>query len=608
MTGVDTTLMFLIFNYLYSQKILTMDKRWVLKDMPDKELVEQLSKELNINKKLAVLLAQRGVSNFEEARSFFRPQLSDLHDPFLMKDMDKAVERIRKALDAGEKIMIYGDYDVDGTTAVSIVYSFLRTFHKKIDFYIPDRYDEGYGISFKGIDFAVENEYKLLIALDCGIKAVEKVEYAKQKGLDIIIGDHHRPGDTIPDAVAVLDPKQNHCQYPYKELSGAGVGFKLIQAMSMVLDIDKENAFYYLDLVSISIAADVVQITGENRVLSYYGLKNINKSPRIGVKSLLKSAGIEKKMSLGSEQYFKKRIGINDLVFVLGPRINAAGRIDSAIDSVRLLISNNKEYAAKLGKQINELNTTRRELDSNITRDALNILDKDIESTTKKATIVFRKEWHKGVVGIVASRLIDVYYRPTIVLTESDGLITGSARSIKGFDVYDAIDSTNHLLENFGGHKYAAGLAIKPENFDAFCKEFNSYAEENISDDMLVPEIEIDTELFISDINFNFYKVLKQFAPFGPGNMSPVFVTNNVIDTGYAKLVGRKEGAKHLKFSVVHPDRTGNPIPAIAFNQAHHYEKMQQGIPFNICYHIDENTWLGTTTLQLRVLDIKFNE
>lgn len=579
----------------------------MLKDVPDKELVEQLSKELNINKKLVVLLAQRGVSTFDEARSFFRPELSDLHDPFLMKDMDKAVDRVNIAYEKGEKIMVYGDYDVDGTTAVSIVYSYLKDVHKKVDFYIPDRYDEGYGISYKGIDFAVENEYKLLIALDCGIKAVEKVKYAKEKGLDVIIGDHHRPGDTIPDASAVLDAKQDGCLYPYKELSGAGVGFKLIQALSIKKN-EEEKIYQYLDLVSISIAADVVMMTGENRVLAYFGLKNINKTPRIGVKSLLKSANIEKKVTLGSEHYFKKLICINDLVFVLGPRINAAGRIDSATDSVRLLISNNTEYAAKLGKQINELNTTRRELDTGITKEALNMLSEDMETCSRKATIVYRKEWHKGVVGIVASRLIDTYYRPTIVLTEADGLITGSARSIKGFDVYDAIDSTNHLLENFGGHKYAAGLAIKPENFKAFCKEFNAYADKHITEDMLIPEIEIDTELYISDINFNFFKILKQFAPFGPGNMTPIFVTNNVIDTGYAKLVGRKEGAKHLKFSVVHPDRTGNPIPAIAFNQAHHIKKMQEGVPFSICYHIDENTWLGTTSLQLRVLDIKFSE
>ena len=582
-----------------------MEKRWVLKEKPDKEVVEQLSKELNISEALTRLLVLRGITTFDAARSFFRPQLSDLIDPFLMKDMDKAVARIEIAKNAGEKIMVYGDYDVDGTTAVSIVYSFLKNTHKKVDFYIPDRYAEGYGISYKGIDYAVENGYSLLITLDCGIKAVEKVEYAKKKGLDIIIGDHHRPGDIIPDAVAVLDPKQDDCNYPFKELSGAGVGFKLIQAITIKSGASVDRIYCYLDLVAISIAADVVAMVEENRILTYYGLKNLNKSPRIGIKFMLKSAGVDKKTTLGSEHYFRKVITVSDLVFLLGPRINAAGRIDSAIDSVRLLISNNTEYAEKLGKQINELNTTRRELDSNITKDALKILDDDIDIGNKKATIVYRKDWHKGVVGIVASRLIDKYYRPTIVLTMADGFITGSARSIKKFDIYDAIDASNHLLENFGGHTYAAGLALKPENLDKFISEFQAYADKHITDEMLIPEIEIDAELFISDINFKFYKILKQFAPFGPGNMSPVFQTNNVIDTGYAKLVGKKDN-KHLKFSVVHPDRTGNPIPAIAFNQGHHFEQVQKGKPFQICYHIDENTWLGNTNLQLRILDIKF--
>lgn len=582
-----------------------MEKRWVLRKKPDQEVVERLSQELNINNKLAGLLVHRGITTFQGAKSFFRPKLSDLLDPFLMKDMDKAVERILVAKTAGEKIMVYGDYDVDGTTAVSIVYSYLKNTHKKVDFYIPDRYKEGYGISYIGIDYAAENGYKVLISLDCGIKAVEKVDYAKKKGLDIIICDHHRPGETIPDAVAVLDPKQDDCEYPFKELSGAGVGFKLIQALSTRDGIDADKIYSYLDLVAISIAADVVPITGENRTLSYFGLKHLNKAPRIGVKSLLKSAGVDKKVSIGDEQYFRKKITVSDLVFLLGPRINAAGRIESAIDSVRLLISNNIEYATKLGKQINDLNTTRRELDSNITKEALQILKEDANISNKKATIVYDENWHKGVVGIVASRLIDSYYRPTIVLTQADGLLSGSARSVKNFDIYDAIDSTSHLLENFGGHKYAAGLALKPENLDNFIKQFQEYADEHISDDMLVPEVEIDAELFISDINFNFHKILKQFAPFGPGNMSPVFQTENVIDTGYAKLVGKKE-PKHLKFSVVHPDRTGNPVPAIAFNQGHHLERIEEGSPFKICYHIDENTWLGSTTLQLRVLDIKF--
>lgn len=585
-----------------------MKKRWVLRKKPDQEVVEQLSKQLNINTKLTELLAHRGITTFDQAKSFFRPQLSDLLDPFLMKDMDKAVDRIIHAKEVGEKIMVYGDYDVDGTTAVSIVYSFLKDTHKKnVDFYIPDRYKEGYGISYIGIDHAVENGYKLLISLDCGIKAVEKVEYAKKKGLDVIICDHHRPGDTIPDADAVLDPKQDDCNYPFKELSGAGVGFKLIQALSTRLGIPVEKSYEYLDLVAISIAADVVPMVDENRILSYYGLKHLNKTPRMGVKLLLKSAGVDKRLGLGGEQYFKKRITVTDLVFLLGPRINAAGRIDSAIDSVRLLISNNIEYATKLGKQINDLNITRRELDTNITKEALQILQNDSNINNKKATVVFNENWHKGVVGIVASRLIDNYYRPTIVLTSTDGMLSGSARSVKNFDIYDAIDSTSHLLENFGGHKYAAGLALKPENLDEFIREFQEYADKNITDDMLVPEIDIDAELYISDINYNFFKILKQFAPFGPGNMSPVFKTENVIDTGNAKLVGQKDN-KHLKFSVVHPDRTGNPVPAIAFNQGHHLERIEKGIPFEICYHIDENTWLGSTTLQLRVLDIKFTD
>ncbi len=582
-----------------------MEKRWVLKKEPDKEVVKQLSSQLNINEVLASLLVHRGITTFEDARSFFRPQIGDLHNPFLMKDMDKAVERINLAKDRGDHIMIYGDYDVDGTTAVSIVYSFLKHTHKKVDFYIPDRYAEGYGISYKGIDYAVETGHKLLISLDCGIKAVDKVKYASEKGLDIIICDHHRPGDTIPPAVAVLDPKQDDCNYPFKELSGAGVGYKLIQAVAKNWKLPPEKVYPYLDLVAISIAADVVAMVGENRVLSYYGLKHLNKSPRIGIKYLLKSAGVEKKLSLGSEHYFKRIITVTDLVFLLGPRINAAGRIDSATDSVRLLISNNTEYATKLGKQINDLNNTRRELDSNITKDALKMLEGDIEIGNKKATIVYRADWHKGVVGIVASRLIDRYYRPTIVLTKADNLITGSARSVKKFDIYDAIDSTNHLLENFGGHTYAAGLSLKPENLDRFIEEFNAYTEEHITDDMLIPEIDIDAELYVSDINFKFYKILRQFAPFGPGNMSPTFVTRNVIDTGYAKLVGKKDN-KHLKFSVVHPDRTGNPVPAIAFNKGHLLEEVQKGKPFSVCYHIDENTWLGNTSLQLRILDIKF--
>ncbi|PIQ35341.1 MAG: single-stranded-DNA-specific exonuclease RecJ [Bacteroidetes bacterium CG18_big_fil_WC_8_21_14_2_50_41_14] len=583
-----------------------MEKRWVLKKKPDNDVVEQLSQSLNINKKLLNLLVQRGMTNYQEAKTFFRPKLENLHDPFLMKDMDKAVDRVLVAINNGEKILVYGDYDVDGTTAVSLVYSFLKDIYKKVGFYIPDRYTEGYGVSFKAIDYAVENDYKLMITLDCGIKAVSKVAYANQKGLDIIIGDHHRPGDKLPDAIAVLDPKQPDCHYPFKDLSGCGVGFKLVQAISEKKGISKERSFACLDLVAISIAADIVPIIGENRILAYYGLKQLNKNPRVGIQSLLKSAGVDEQNNFDNEGFFDREITISDIVFLLGPRINAAGRIESATDSVKLLISNNMVYAEKLGKQINELNTTRRDLDTNITQEAMEILNSDIIKFQKKSTVVYSEHWHKGVIGIVASRLIEAYYRPTIVLTKSDGLITGSARSIKNFDIYDAIESCNHLLEHFGGHMYAAGLALKPENLQKFTDEFEEYAAKNLTDEMLVPEIEIDGDLYIGDISTKFYRILKQFAPFGPGNMAPAFITDNVIDTGYVKLVGKGD-VKHLKLSVVHPDRTGNPIPAIAFNMGEYLEKVQQGKPFSICYHIDENTWLGNTSLQLRILDMKFD-
>jgi single-stranded-DNA-specific exonuclease len=582
-----------------------MEKRWVLNNNADIEVVERLTSELNISKPLASLLNQRGVKTYDEAKRFFRPHLDHLHDPFLMKDMDKAVDRILKAVSLGQKMVVYGDYDVDGTTAVSLVYSFLKQFHRKLEFYIPDRYEEGYGISYKGIDHAIETGVSLMITLDCGIKAVEKVEYAKKHGLDIIIGDHHRPGDKVPEAVAVLDPKQDDCPYPFKELSGCGVGFKLIQALGIKMGLKKEKAYSYLDLVAVSIAADIVSLTGENRVLAYYGLKKINRKPSIGIYALFKSAGLKENEDPKSKLLFEREININDLVFVLGPRINAAGRIESATDSVRLLISNNFDYAEKLGKQIDELNLTRRDLDSNITQEANEMIDGNIADNIKKTTVVFKETWHKGVIGIVASRLVETFYRPTIVFTKADGLITGSARSIKNFDIYDAIDHCSDILEHFGGHTYAAGLALKPEKLNTFIEKFEKYASERITEEMLVPEIEIDQELFISDINFKFYRIVKQFAPFGPGNMSPIFVTNNVIDTGYAKLVG-KNGQNHLKFSVVHPDRTGNPVPAIAFNQGHYYEKMKAGRPFSICYHIDENTWLGNTSLQLRIKDIKF--
>ena len=582
-----------------------MEHRWVLKKTPESEVVERLSKELNINRRLAGLLAQRGINDYNQAKSFFRPQLSDLHDPFLIKDMDKAVDRILSAVFKGEKIVVYGDYDVDGTTAVSIVYNFLKHIHKKVEFYIPDRYKEGYGVSYKGIDTAVEHGASLMITLDCGIKAVDKVKYANEKGLDIIIGDHHRPGDQLPDAVAVLDSKREDCSYPFQELSGAGVGFKLTQALARKHNVEESLVFESLDLVAISIAADIVPIIGENRVLAYYGLKQINSNPRPGLLTLFKSAGLQKGKS--KKFYFDKEVTISDLVFMLGPRINAAGRIESATDSVKLLISKDAEYADKLGKQINNLNLHRRDLDRDITKEAIDMITQNIKASNKKTTIVYNPDWHKGVVGIVASRLIESFYRPTIVLTSSDGLISGSARSIKKFDIYDAIDSCSHLLEHFGGHTFAAGLAMKPENLDTFIKCFEEYAQKHLTEEMMIPEITIDSELFISEINTKFFSILKQFAPFGPGNMSPLFQTSDLMDTGYAKLVG-KNGGEHLKFTVVHHNRSGNPVPAIAFNQGHHYKDMKAGKSFKICYHIVENTWQGNTTLQLRVNDIKFED
>lgn len=595
--------------YLYKPNLLFMEHRWKIKETADSKTIEHLREPLGISEVLLNLLIQRGISNYDEAKAFFRPSLSDLYNPFLMKDMDKAVDRILKAINENENIMVYGDYDVDGTTAVSLVYTFLKNLHKKIEFYIPDRYAEGYGISYKGIDIAFEHNVKLVIALDCGIKAIEKVKYANEKSVDFIIADHHRPGVEVPAAVAVLDPKQNDCPYPFKELSGAGVGFKLTQALAKKLHIEEEKVFANLDLLVVSIAADIVPIIGENRILAYYGLKQINEGPRPGISSILQSSGIEKRKTKGKTKgIFIREITINDLVFAVGPRINAAGRIKDATDSVRLLISNNNDYAFKLGKEINLLNTTRRDLDKQITEEAIAMIEGSEQLKQKKTTVLYHSHWHKGVIGIVASRLLEHYYKPTIVLTLSDGLITGSARSIKGFDIYDAIDACSHLLEHFGGHMYAAGLALKPENLAAFIEAFEAYAGERISDEMLIPEIEIDEEIYFSDINSKFFRILSQFAPFGPGNMLPLFMSKNVIDTGFAKVVGKNGGQKHLKFEVVHKNHSGNPLKAIAFNFGHCLKDMENGKVFNLCYHIDENSWLGNTSLQLRVKDMKIED
>lgn len=583
-----------------------MESKWVLKDKGDEHVVKHLAEVLKINENIATLLAQRNISTYDEAKDFFRPLLSQLHDPFLMKDMDKAVDRILKACDNNEKILVYGDYDVDGTTAVATVYSYLKKFFKKrIEFYIPNRYDEGYGISYKGIDHAANNGYNLVIALDCGIKAVDKINYANEKNVDFIICDHHRPGDELPAAVAVLDSKRPDCNYPFDELSGCGVGFKLITAIAMKMNEPIEVVYQYLDLVAISIASDIVSITGENRILAYYGLQAINKNPRAGIEAVLHYVNVFRREACDEKRVLTRELTISDLVFMIGPRINAAGRIEKASDSVRLLLADKKSHAEKLAQSINDLNNTRREFDSQITEEALQMIENDPELYNAKSTVIFNENWHKGVIGIVASRLTDNYYRPTIVLTRSNGLITGSARSVKNFDIYDAIDHCSDLLLHFGGHKYAAGLSLLPENLDLFKKKFNQYVSDHIEEEMLVPEIEVDMEIDFCDITPKFLRILKQFAPFGPGNMSPIFKTDNVVDVGQSRAVGNH---KHLKLVMKQKWNGNDSFFGIAFQKGEYYERIRNGEPFSICYHFEKNEWQGKVNLQLNVKDIKFTE
>jgi single-stranded-DNA-specific exonuclease len=590
-----------------------METKWILHESVDNQQVAEIVKVLNIDENLATLLVQRGITNYEEAKTFFRPSLSQLHDPFLMKDMDKAVKRVISAINNGEKVLIYGDYDVDGTTAVAVVYTYLKPFFKKkkIEFYIPDRYEEGYGISYKGIDYAADNGFKLVIALDCGIKAVERIEYANAKGVDFIICDHHRAGDVIPDAVAVLDAKRPDCNYPYDELSGCGVGFKLVTALSMKGYGTIEEVYELLDFLAVSIAADIVPITGENRVLAYFGLKQLNKKPRPGIEAILQHANIYRRdedQLDEDENVLTRELTISDLVFLIGPRINAAGRIAKASDSVRLLIADKKEHAEKLAASINDLNDERREFDNRITEEALGMIDADQELKDAKSTVVFNERWHRGVIGIVASRLTDYYYRPTIVLTRANGLVTGSARSIKSFDIYDAIDHCSDLLEHFGGHKYAAGLSMKPENLPEFRRRFEAYVSEHLVDEDFVPELEVDLKIKFADITPKFMRILNQFAPFGPGNMAPVFWTDNVIDAGGSRPVG---GHRHLKLTVSQvgdAEQGVAPFSGIAFQKGDLFDRIHNGEPFSICYHLEYNTWQGKTNLQLNVKDIKFEE
>jgi len=572
-----------------------LDKKWIVKEPGNPALVRQLAAELGIDQSLANLLVQRGVKSFSEAKNFFRPQLESLHDPFLMKDMDLAVERLDMALRNGEKIRLYGDYDVDGTTAVALLYSFLRRFSPHISYYIPDRYFEGYGISHIGIDAAKEQGVSLMIALDCGIKAIEKVRYAKKQGIDVIICDHHLPDEQMPEAVAVLDPKRSDCHYPFDDLSGCGVGFKLLQAFCIHRNISFSELVPFLDLLCVSIASDLVSITGENRILAHFGLKQLNESPRKGLLSIIKLSGLE-----------KHQISIDDIVFKIGPRINAAGRMESGKTAVDLLISITDEEAQQIGATINTHNNDRKNIDREITQEAIIMVREAFDFGTTKSTVVYNPNWHKGVVGIVASRLVETYYRPTIVLTQSNEFVTGSARSIPGFDLYEAIEACSDLLENFGGHMYAAGLTMKEENLPVFRTRFEKIVAQKVTEELLTPLVNIDTFLDFKQITPKFFRLLKQFQPFGPGNMSPVFITENVYDNGNGRLVGSEGG--HLKLELIQEDEPYRPISAIAFNQSEHFDYMQGGNPVDICYSVAENYYRGIANIQLRVKDIKMRE
>lgn len=561
--------------------------RWTIKSKPEKEKVQALQNALQVDEIIATLLVQRGIETFEQAKTFFRPTLEDLHNPYLMKDMDKAVSRIEKAITNNENILVFGDYDVDGTTAVSLVSSYLRSFYPNVATYIPDRYNEGYGISYLGIDYAEDNNVSLIIALDCGIKSIDHVNYAKAKNIDFIICDHHRPGDSLPDAIAVLDPKREDCSYPYDELCGCGVGFKLIQALAENSNQTMEDLLPYLDLVATAIAADIVPITGENRVLAKFGLQVINSNPRPGIKALIQNVK-------------KKVLTISDVVFIVAPRINAAGRVKHGNEAVALLTEYNLEQAEQFASEIEQHNSDRKELDKQITKEALLQIEENKEEN-RFSTVVYQENWHKGVIGIVASRLVEKYYRPTIVFTKSGDKLAASARSVKDFDVYNALEACAEHLEQFGGHMYAAGMTLKEENYEKFKAAFENEVKKTIPPDLLIPEIAVDLEMNFSDLDEKFMRILKQFEPFGPENMTPVFLSKNVIDSGYAKTLGND--AEHLKVFI---KQNNSPnFNAIGFGLGAKIDVVKNRNPFEAVYVLEENEWNGTVSLQLQLRDVR---
>ena len=561
--------------------------RWTLKPKPEAKKITDLASKLGVDKAISELLLQRGIENFEDAKTFFRPSWSDLHDPFLMKDMDKAVARIEAAIKSNEQVLVFGDYDVDGTSSVALMASYLETKSTQISTYIPDRYEEGYGVSYKGIDFASDNDFSLIIALDCGVKAIEKVAYAKKKGIDFIICDHHRPGKELPDAVAILDPKRPDCEYPFKELCGCGVGFKLIQALASKEGIPVESLVGYLDLVATAIGADIVPIVGENRALAYFGLQVINTNPRPGFKALI-------------NQMKKEVLTITDVVFNIAPRINAAGRMKHGNYAVALMKEMSFENAETAASEIELFNTNRREADKRITQEALLQIEESNE-TEDATSVVYQEDWHKGVIGIVASRLIETHYRPTLVFTKSGDFLAASARSVRGFDVYHALENCSHLLEQFGGHMYAAGMTIKEENYSAFKAAFEAEVSATLPVHLRTPEIKIDAEIDFDAITPKFYRILKQFAPFGPQNMSPVFMSSEVLDTGYGKCVG--EDQTHLRVTLA--QKGSAKIVGIGFGMGSDLPIVKSKTPFKVVYSIDENEWNGSVSLQLKLKGIK---